>query len=116
VTAASQEQLFTPRSVPLSGSEAALRQLIAGLTSGAPDYAAMTPQFAELNRQQLPGLKSLFAPLGELRSVTFREVDMMGGDAYVVVFANGTLLMSVAIGSDGKLAGGMIAPLAAPSS
>jgi len=62
----------------------------------------------------LSGLQGMVAPLGEVRSVTFREVDTMGGDSYDVVFSNGALLVSVALAPDGKLAAGSIAPRGAP--
>jgi hypothetical protein len=116
IAAASQQQVFAPRSVPLAGSEAAVRQLVAGATTGQPDYGAMTDQFAELTRQHLPRAQTMFAELGELRSVTFREVDMMGGDVYDVAFANGALVMAVLLGPDGKIAGGSISPSAGPGS
>ena len=110
IAAASRERVFAPRAEPLPGTEAAVRSLVAGLTSGTPDYAAMAPQFADVTRQQLPGMQRLFAPLGELKSVTYREPGMMGGDAYDVVFANGGLIMGVALGPDGKILGANIVP------
>jgi len=115
VAAASQEQVFAPRSTQLAGTEAALRRLIDGVTSGNPDYGIMSPPFAALTRQQLTGLQGMFSPLGELRSVAFREVDMMGGDSYDVVFANGALRMAVMLGADGKVIGGNIAPAPRPA-
>ena len=112
IAAASLERVFAPRSEPIPGAEAALRTLIAGVQSGAPNYEAMSPQFAEVTRQQLPQMQGLFGPMGELKSVTFREPAMMGGDAYNVVFANGALTMAVMLGPDGKILGGMIQPAA----
>jgi hypothetical protein len=93
-----------------------VRTLIAGAQSGAPAYDAMSPQFAELTRQQLAQIQGLFGPMGELKSVTFREPAMMGGDAYNVVFANGALTMGVVLDPDGKIAGGIIQPAAAAGS
>lgn len=110
IAAASLERVFAPRATPLPGTETAIRTLIAGAQSGAPNYDAMSPQFAEVVRAQMPGTPGLFAPLGELKSVTFRGPDMMGGDAYNVVFANGGLIMGVVLGPDGKILGGSIQP------
>jgi hypothetical protein len=73
IAAASREQVFAPRSAPTAGTEAALRSFVAELASGAPDYDKLSPQFAEVVRQQMPGTQGLFASLGELKSVTYRE-------------------------------------------
>ena len=111
IAAASTERVFSPRSTPLDGTEAALRSVIAGLAGGIPDYAAMTPPMADLTREQLPQLQAMFAQLGEIRSMTFREPFAMGGDAYDVAFAKGAMTMGVAIGPDGKIAGvGIMGP------
>lgn len=114
ITAASREQVFAPRSVPTAGTEVALRSLIAGLKNGSPDYDKLSPQFAEVVRQNLPMTTGMFASMGELKSVTFREPGVMGGDAYDVVFASGRLSMSVALDAGGRIDGGMIQPLAPP--
>lgn len=90
IATASLEQAFAPRTTPLPGSEAAARQFIAGIVSGNPDYALMTPEFAAFNREHLPGLRQrLLLPLGELRSIKFEDVGIMGGDEYRASFANG---------------------------
>jgi hypothetical protein len=114
IAAASREQVFAPRSVPTAGTEAALRGFVAGLASGTPDYDTLAPQFADVVRQQMPRTQGLFASLGELKSVSYREPGPMGGDAYDVVFANGGLIMSVMLGADGKIAGSMIQPVGPP--
>jgi hypothetical protein len=111
VAAASQQQVFTLRATPLPGTEAALKASVAGLASGSPDYAAMSPEFAEATRQQLPQLHGLMDRLGELRSLKFVG-PAMGGDAYEVTFANGALVMSMMLGPDGKIAGSAIRPAA----
>ncbi|MFL6857935.1 MAG: S41 family peptidase [Allosphingosinicella sp.] len=110
VAEASQQQVFAPRSTPLPGTEAAVRSVVAGLVSGKPDYDAMSPQLADVTRQQLPQLQSLLQPLGEFRSAAFAGPGPGGGDAYDVLFANGAIKMGVVLGPDGKIAGSMIAP------
>lgn len=114
IAEASRERVFAPRSEPTPGTEAALRGLLAGLASGAPDYNLLTPQFADVTRQQMDRMRGLFASLGELKSVTFREPGPIGGDAYDVVFANGALIMSVALTPEGKIGGGTIQPASPP--
>lgn len=99
-----------PSSVPTAGTEAALRRLVAGLASGSPDYDKLSPQFAEVVRKDLPMTHPMFKTLGELKSVTFRGRGMLGDDGYDLVFANGKVLMSVALDSEGRMAGGILKP------
>jgi hypothetical protein len=99
-----------PSSMPTPGTEAALRNLIAGLASGSPDYEKLSPQFAEVVRRDLPMTHAMFSGLGELKSVTFRGRGAGGDDAYDLVFANGELLMSAALDSEGRMAGGILRP------
>lgn len=97
-------------SVPTAGTEAALRRLVAGLTSGSPDYDKLSPRFAEVVRKDLPMTHPMFKSLGELKSVTFRGRGMLGDDGYDLVFANGKVLMSVALDAEGRMAGGILRP------
>jgi hypothetical protein len=108
IATASGEQVFAPRSTPLEGTEAALRRFIAQLASGSPDYDALTPQFAEMVRQQFGRTQGMLATMGEIKSVTFREPGSIGGDAYDVTFANGALIMGMLLEPDGKIAGATI--------
>lgn len=111
IATASLEQVFTPRATPLPGSEAAARQFIAGIVSGNPDYALMTPEFAAFNREHLPGLRQrLLLPLGELRSIKFEQVGTMGGDEYRASFANGAIIVAIELNSEGKVQGAMMRP------
>lgn len=111
IASASVKQVFAPRSTPLPGSEAAARQFITGLVSGNPDYAAMTPEFANFNREHLPMLRKTFLlPLGELRSIKFEDVGVMGGDEYRATFANGAIIVAITLDPDGKVQGAMMRP------
>ena len=111
IAVGSMQQVFAPRSTPLPGSEAAARQFIAGIVSGNPDYAAMTPEFADFNRERLPALRqTLLLPLGELRSIKFENVGMMGGDEYRASFAEGALIVAIALNPEGKIQGAMMRP------
>ena len=96
--------------VPAPGTEAALRSLVAGLASGSPDYAKLSPQFAEIVRRDLPMTHAMFSGMGELKSVTFRDRGSRGDDAYTLVFANGELVMSAALDAEGRMAGGILQP------
>jgi hypothetical protein len=96
--------------VPNAGTEAALRSLVAGLASGSPDYAKLSPPFAEVVRRDLPMTHPLFREMGELKSVTFRGRDRMGGDTYNLTFANGEVVMSAGLDDQGRMAGGILQP------
>ncbi len=99
-----------PSELPTPGTEAALRRLVAGLASGAPDYGKLAPRFAEVVRADLPVTHPLFKSLGELKSMTFRERGPMGDDAYTLVFANGEVLMSAVLDAEGRMLGGILQP------
>jgi DNA-binding CsgD family transcriptional regulator len=108
------ERASAPAAVPAPGTEAALRRLVAGLASGTPDYDRLSPHFAEIVRRDLPRTQPLFGSLGELRSVTFTGRGEMGDDVYNLVFAHGGVMMSAALDSDGRMAGGLLQPVGAP--
>ena len=113
IASASVKQVFTPRSTPLPGTEAAARRFITGLATGDLDYAGMTPEFGSFNREHLPMLRqSLLLPLGELRSIRFEDVGAMG-DEYRASFANGALLVSISFDGEGKVEGAMMRPVRA---
>jgi len=103
-------------SAPIAGTEAAIRNLVSGLASGSPDYAKLSPQFAQIVRQDLPRTQPLFSSMGELKSVTFLGRATMGDDAYNLVFAKGGVIMSASLDADGKMAGGFFQPVAPPRS
>lgn len=95
---------------PSAGTEAALRQLVAGLASGSPDYGKLAPGFADVVRRDLPMTHPMFKALGELKSVTFRSRGMKNDDVYNLVFANGEVLMSAALDAEGRMIGGILQP------
>ena len=101
---------ITPGGAPTAGTEAALRGLVAGLASGSPDYDKLSGQFAEVVRRDLPMTHPMFRSMGELKSVTFRGRGPMGDDVYDLKFANGAVTMSVKLDSEGRNAGGILAP------
>lgn len=102
IEAASLERVFEPRSTPLPGYEAAIRQLVLGFISGQPDYSIMEAKFADETRRNLSRLRADFTPLGELRSIKFRR-PMMGGDEFELTFANGVRRMPIVLDSNGKI-------------
>lgn len=97
--------------IPHPGSEAALQRLIAGIAAGAPHYDEMSPELAELMRQQLPNLKAMVDNLGPVRTFEFRGVSPMGWDLYEVGHDKGLINWRVHIAADGKIDGASIAGL-----
>jgi CubicO group peptidase (beta-lactamase class C family) len=88
---------------PAPGSETALRKLIDGLSSGQPDYDAMTPAFADLNRRQLAQLQSTISSLGTVQKATFKAVGPAGPDIYEVKFEKGAQEWRIWLSPDGKV-------------
>ena len=87
------------------GGEAALRALIAGIANGAPNYDAMTADFAETIRQQLPALQGEIAALGPVVSVSFNRVTPVGADIYNVRFEQGDREFRILLDLDGRIHG-----------
>jgi hypothetical protein len=110
-----RQQVIAPASVPTPGTEAALRSLVAGLASGSPDYAKLSPQFAQVVRRDVPMTHPMFKSMGELKSVTFRGRGPEGDDIYNLVFANGAVTMSAALDAEGRMAGGILRPMEPPA-
>lgn len=96
--------------MPSAGTEAALRRLVTGLASGSPDYDTLAPEFAAIVRRDLPMTHEMFKGLGALKSVTFRGRGVKGDDTYDLVFANGEVIMSAMLDSEGRNAGGILRP------
>jgi D-alanyl-D-alanine carboxypeptidase len=95
-------------------SERALREMIAGLVSGEPDYDSMSPQLAEVTRTQLPGLQQRLQSLGAIESIGFLAVGAAGQDIYEVGFRNGALIMQILMGPDGRVASAAMRPAPPP--
>ncbi|HTQ98359.1 MAG TPA: serine hydrolase domain-containing protein, partial [Candidatus Acidoferrum sp.] len=85
------------------GSERALRELIDGIVTGAPDYDHMVPAFANTVRQGLSGVQAMFANLGSLQSVSFQRVLPNGRDVYHVAFQHGSQEMEILLAPDGRI-------------
>lgn len=102
VDALSELRVFTPRSTPQPGSEAAVRRMSEENLRGEPNFDLLSPELAQATRNQIEGLKRLFAELGPIESVKFLEVNPQGLDTYDVQYANGTVSWTILLGPDGK--------------
>jgi hypothetical protein len=110
IEALSETRVFEPSSTPQPGTEAAVRRMSEELARGEPDYDLLSPGMAELMRGQLQGLQRRFSALGAIQSVSFVEVDAMGGDVYEVEYENGSLRWVIVLTPDGKTAAAGIRP------
>jgi CubicO group peptidase (beta-lactamase class C family) len=95
---------------PAAGSETALRHLIAGLASGKPNYDEMMPQYADINREQLPMLQAALARLGPVQSVSFKGVGPAGQDIYDVKFDSESREFKILLESDGRIHAAQFSP------
>jgi hypothetical protein len=102
IDALSELRVFTPRSTPQPGAEAAVRRMSDENLRGEPNYDLMSPELGQATRSQLEGLKRLFTELGPVQSVKFLEVNPQGTDTYEVQYANGVMQWSILLGPDGK--------------
>jgi CubicO group peptidase (beta-lactamase class C family) len=84
-------------------TEAAVRRIIEELRNGKPNYDLMTPQMANVTRQQLSQLQAAVRQLGAVQSVKFDGVGPVGDDIYVVKFENGSFQYRIRLTPDGKL-------------
>ena len=97
------ERAMSPRTVPLAGGEAMLRQYIEFVGRGEPNYARMTPEVATQTRQQLPFNQAILTRLGEFRAMSFRGVSALGSDVYIAHFANGSAEWRIGLAKDGTI-------------
>ena len=97
------ERAMSPRTVPLAGSEAMLRQYIEAVGRGEPNYDRMTPEVAAQTRQQLPFNQAILTRLGALRAMSFRGVSALGSDIYMAHFANGSAEWRIGLVKDGTI-------------
>lgn len=88
---------------PTPGAEDAIRQEIADILAGQPKYDRMSPGLADVTRQQLPQLKTIFGNLGAIKSVTFKRVEKNGADVYDIEFEHGSTEWQVVMTAAGIL-------------
>jgi hypothetical protein len=93
----------SPRTTPLPGSEAMLRQYIEALVVGRPNYDRMTAEVAIHTRQQFALNRAILTRLGAMRALAFRTVSALGSDVYMVHFANGTAEWRIGLTRDGSI-------------
>jgi bla regulator protein BlaR1 len=88
---------------PATGSEASLRHLIDGLSSGVPDYSAMSPQLAGGTRAMLRDFQKSLSRLGAVQSIHFQGVSSEGLDQYLVQHGHGTSSWEIVLDDHGTI-------------
>ena len=92
------------------GSEAALRRLIEGLATGKPRYDELSPELAQITREQLPALQKSIVGFGPLQSVSFKGVAPGGADIYEVTFDHAVREFGLFLGPDSRIHFAMFSP------
>jgi len=103
IASLSQARVFTPRTTPAPGGEAAIRQMIRDVQSGYPNYERLNEVMAKALRERLPTLHRMLTRLGAIESMTFVEINWIYGDIYDVKFANGSAYWAIALDPKGKI-------------
>jgi DNA-binding transcriptional MerR regulator len=90
---------------PMTGSANALRRLLDGFRTGAADYDAMSPQFAEIAQGQIVAWQITGQYFGAILALEFVCVSPSGWDIYQVQHENDVHRYRLAMGDDGKVHG-----------
>ena len=96
--------------LPMPGSDAIMRRVISEHIRGEPDLDSMSPQLAELAREQSEVVQASLAQAGALKGISFRGVAQSGFDVYDVRFENADMEWGLALGDDGKISGLYLRP------
>ena len=99
------------RQTPTPHSEAALRQLIAGVASGKPDFSTMSPELAKETRAQLTQLQAGVAALGAVQSIEFHGIGNAGWDVFEVRHEHGTSQWRIELSTTGIMTGALFTAL-----
>ena len=91
--------------IPAPGSHEALRQMLDTGRAGNPNYAQMSPEFAQVVRGQLAYWQIVGQYFGAIVSIEFVRVSNQGWDVYKVQHENDVHQYRIAMGDDGKVYG-----------
>ena len=90
---------------PMAGGETALRRLLDQGRAGNPDFDQMSPEFAQIARQQRSYWQIVGQYFGATVSIEFLRVSDQGWDIYQVQHENDVHQYRIALGDDGKVHG-----------
>jgi hypothetical protein len=105
IEAASPAPKFTPRTVPLKGSETMLRRLLAGRAAPEPDYTLLAADIGEPGRAAFAAAHRRLQPLGDPQAIRFRRPDAFGFDEFTLVYPDRTLVVAIELDLAGKFRG-----------
>jgi len=88
---------------PYEQGEAVLRQFIARLADGRPDYDRLGPVLGDAVRDNLALLQGQFSALGPVHSIEFAGVESGGADVYRVRFADSAMEWRITLTGEGVL-------------
>ena len=109
-----QNRLMIAQNEPQHQTETVLREIIAQLRAGNPDYANLEPQLEQAIRQQMPNIRALLDQLGPLQRLDFIGTQS-GLDLYRGVFANGVTIWAIGLSPARKIAALSLRPDTAAS-
>jgi hypothetical protein len=85
--------------IPLPGSEAAVRKLIADIQTGKPDESMFTPD----GRDSLQQLQAQVSQMGTVQSISFLRVGPARTDIYRVESEKGSWTFRIVLSAEGKV-------------
>jgi DNA-binding transcriptional MerR regulator len=91
-------------SAPKPGSEAALRRMIDGIRSGAPNYQEMSPLLAQSVRQQLWLMQTIANRLGGILAVHYKGSVTRHYDIFELEREHGSAQWRICLADDGTIA------------
>ena len=91
--------------IPAPGSQEALRLMLDTGRAGIPNYDAMSLEFAQVTRGQVPYWQIVGRHFGAILSIEFLRVSPQGWDIYQVQHENDVHQYRIAMGDDGKVYG-----------
>lgn len=86
-----------------SGTEQALRRVLAELQAGRPDYSKMMPALARSVRVNVEGRHAELVSYGNLQALEFIGVTAAGSDVFKATFERGSNEITIRLAPDGRL-------------
>jgi hypothetical protein len=105
IEAPSPVSVLRPRTVPLKGSEAMLRRILAGRAAPEPDYTLLAADKGEPARAAFAAAHRRLQPLGDPQAIHFRRPDGFGFDEFTLVYPDRTLIVAIELDPAGKFVG-----------
>jgi hypothetical protein len=105
IEAASPVSVLKQRTVPLKGSEAMLRRVLAGRAAPEPDYTLLGADAGEPGRAAFADTQRRLQPLGDPQAIRFRRPDAWGFDEFTLVYPDRTLVVGIGLDPTGKFMG-----------